>query len=197
MASRQMAGKIILLNGASSSGKSSLAKFVQATSSQPFWHYSIDHLNAGGVLPRERIDSGEFLWSSLRESFFEGFHRSIPAFAEAGNNLLVEHIIEDQRWMDRLLRLLAPFDVFFVGLHCPLEELERRELARGDRRIGEARSDFAITHSFGTYDFDLTTAAPVEQQARALLFAWSARSGPSAFAKMLGKSMDAGRSKPA
>ena len=184
MPPQSIAGKIILLNGASSSGKSSLASEVQARSSIPFWHYSIDHLKAGGVLPSERIDRGDFAWPSLRQAFFEGFHRSIPAFAQAGNNLLVEHIIEEARWMDRLVSLLEPYDVFFVGLHCPVEELERREVHRGDRRIGEARADYAITHTFGTYDFELTTTGAVAAQATSLLSAWAERKSPSAFSSM-------------
>jgi chloramphenicol 3-O phosphotransferase len=179
-----MPGKIILLNGASSAGKSSLAKAVQAQASVPFWHYSIDHLKAGGVLPSERIEAGDFAWSNMREAFFEGFHRSIPAFAQAGNYLLVEHIIEQRAWMDTLLLLLAPHDVYFVGLHCPLEELERREIQRGDRRLGEARADHATAHTFGEYDLELDTTRPVAEQAAVLLEAWGARSAPSAFTRM-------------
>lgn len=183
-----MAVRIVLPNGASRGGKSTLARAVRARSRRPFWHDSIDHLNAGDVLPRETIDLGEFEWSSPRQAFFEGFHRSIPAFAEAGNNLLVEHIIEERRWMDRLLLLLEPYDVFVVGLHCPMEELERREIERGDRRIGEARSDSAITHAFGTHDLELTTTLPVVDQATALLSAWETRPRPGACAPMAQRS---------
>ena len=78
----------------------------------------------------------------MRPMFFEGFHRCLPALAGAGNNLIVEHIVETQPWMNLLVQVLEPFDVFFVGIHCPLPELERRELERGDRRIGEARQDY-------------------------------------------------------
>ena len=44
-------GRIILLNGASSSGKSSLAQALQRQLDEPFWHWSIDHLLAARVLP--------------------------------------------------------------------------------------------------------------------------------------------------
>src|SRR6266508_2352878 len=140
-ASDALSGKIILLNGASSSGKSTLARGLQARLDEPFWHVSIDHFNAAKVLPEARIASGEFQWGALRPRFFDGFHRCLPALAEAGNNLIVEHIVETDEWMHRLLRLLRHLDVFFVGLHCSVPELEARERARGDRRIGEARAD--------------------------------------------------------
>ncbi len=177
-------GKIILLNGASSAGKSSLARALQRQLDEPFWHWSIDHLLAAGVLPRERIASGEFGWATLRPAFFEGFHRSIPSLAAAGNNLIVEHIVETQAWMQRLVELLAPFDVFFVGVRCPLDELERRERERGDRRLGSAREDDATTHAFGEYDHEVETTVPTDELASRLLRAWCDRTRPGSFARM-------------
>lgn len=88
-------------------------------------------------LPRERIANQEFAWRDLRPNFFEGFHRCVPALAAAGNNLIVEHIVETEAWMSRLLQLLRPFDVFFVGVHCPLPELERREIERATGELGK------------------------------------------------------------
>ena len=127
-------GKIILLNGASSSGKSSLARAVQARIEEPFWHISIDHLRDSGVLPTARIRAGEFRWATMRDAFFEGFEQSLLAYVRCGNNLIVEHIMESRAWLLRLAGLLVGQDAFFVGLHCDLVELERREIARGDRR---------------------------------------------------------------
>ena len=102
-----MTGKIIFVNGASSSGKSTLARALQASLELPFWHYSIDHFRGTGVLPTKRIDSGDFAWQDMREAFFDGFHRCLPALAEGGSNLIVEHIIETPEWKSRLVRLLA------------------------------------------------------------------------------------------
>ena len=138
-----MPGRIILVNGASSSGKSTLSQALQAMLDEPFWHYSIDHFRTG-VLPWSRIAQGNFAWPALRPAYFDGFHRCLPALAGAGNDLIVDHIIETKAWLADLLRLLAPIDVYFVGLHCPLPELERRERERGDRRIGEARTGLRI-----------------------------------------------------
>jgi chloramphenicol 3-O-phosphotransferase len=49
--------QIIFLHGASSSGKSTIAKALQARIEKPFWHISIDHLSDAGVLPTERMAS--------------------------------------------------------------------------------------------------------------------------------------------
>jgi chloramphenicol 3-O phosphotransferase len=177
-------GNIILVNGASSSGKSTLSKALQAKLEKPFWHYSIDHLLAANILPHHRIKSREFLWSDMRPQFFAGFHHSLPALAKAGNNLIVEHIVETQEWMQLMLELLAPFDVFFVGVHCPLLELERREQIRGNRRIGEARQDFKIVHTFGVYDLEVDATNDLDANVETVISAWKTRERPSAFQTM-------------
>ncbi|HEV2512743.1 chloramphenicol phosphotransferase CPT family protein [Bosea sp. (in: a-proteobacteria)] len=178
-------GRIILLNGASSSGKSSLARAVQARIEEPFWHISIDHLRDSGVLPTARIRSGEFQWATMRDAFFEGFEQSLLAYVRCGNNLIVEHIMESRAWLLRLVRLLEGQDVFFVGLHCDLAELERREIARGDRRIGDARRDFHQIHSYCRYDAELDSAVAPEANADRLIAAWRSRTTPSALQRLL------------
>lgn len=180
-----MPGKIILLHGASSSGKTTVARALQARLDEPFWHYSIDHFRGGGVLPDQRISRGDFAWADLRPAFFDGFHRCLPALARAGNNLVVEHIVESPAWMSRLARLLDGVDVYFVALHCPLPELERRERERGDRRAGEARQDHATVHGFGEVDLDIDATRPLADNVDAVLSAWRARTRPSAFERML------------
>jgi chloramphenicol 3-O phosphotransferase len=177
-------GKLILLNGASSSGKSSIARAVQARIEQPFWHISIDHLRDAGVLPLDRIRSGEFDWAKMREGFFRGFEQSLAAYAGHGANLIVEYIVETPGWMRRLLQVLQGLDVFFVGVHCDLEELERGELARGDRRLGDARRDYDAIHRHCLYDLELETNLPPNVLADRLIAAWRARGRPSAFERL-------------
>jgi chloramphenicol 3-O phosphotransferase len=177
-------GEIILIHGPSSSGKSSIAGDLQARIEAPFWHISIDHLRDAGVLPMARIRSREFPWIGLREPFFDGFHHALAAYAGSGNNLIVEHIVETQAWMGDLVRLLTGLDVFFVRVHCDLDEMERREIARGDRRAGGARRDFETLPDF-PYDLELdSTAIKAGENVDRLLSAWRARRRPSAFERM-------------
>ena len=87
--------QIVFLHGASSSGKSTIAKALQASIEKPFWHISIDHLRDSGVLPLSRFRSGEFAWSTARKAFFDGFHASLAAYADAGNDLMTGGIGND------------------------------------------------------------------------------------------------------
>jgi hypothetical protein len=41
----------------------------------------------------------------MRPRFFAGFHRCLPALADTGNDLIVEHVIEFPAWRDELSRL--------------------------------------------------------------------------------------------
>ena len=184
MARGQDRGQIILINGASSAGKSTIARALQAKLEEPFWHYSIDHLREADVLPMDRIKAGEFHWPAMRPAFFEGFHRSLVAFAGAGNNLIVEHIVETEAWMNRLLDLLAPFDVFFIGVHCPLPELLRREAGRSDKSRAEAQSDYEVVRHHCQYDLELDSTKPVGRLVDQAITAWKQRSAPSAFQRM-------------
>ncbi len=178
-------GKIIFLNGASSAGKSTLAKAVQSMIDEPFWHVSSDQFVAAQLLPQRREAGGDFAWPVMRPRFFTAFHRCLPAIASAENNIIVEHVIEFEAWMRELVQLLASFDVFFVGVHCPLAELERRERARGDRTIGEARDHLEVVHTFGIYDYEVdTTPASPDGNAQRIVAAWRRRSAPHAFQQM-------------
>ena len=176
-------GRIIFLHGASSSGKSTLAKRLQAALDEPFLHVSSDHLVDAGLLPERRDQGGSFdWWHQIRPRFFAGFHRCLAALADAGNDLIVDHIIEFASWRRDLARLLAGLDVYLVGVHCDLNELDRRERERGDRRVGEGRSHLVTDgiHTFGPYDLEVdTTAGVTTELASSIVEAWRQRSHPT------------------
>jgi chloramphenicol 3-O phosphotransferase len=184
-ASRQ--GRVVLLNGASSSGKSTLARGLQNALDTPFLHVSSDQLIAAGVLPSRREVDGPFAWwEEMRPRFFDGFHRCIPALAAAGNDLIVEHIIEFASWRRQLGQLLAAFDVFFVGVHCDVPELDRREQMRGDRRAGEGRTHVEVDriHDFGLYDYEVdTTEGMSDDLVTQCISAWQRRATSALFQK--------------
>jgi chloramphenicol 3-O phosphotransferase len=162
-------GRIILLSGTGSSGKTTLSQALRLKLEPQFHYYSSDQLADERFRPLDPVARFE-----CRSMFFEGFHRSIAAFAQAGIDLLVEHIVEEQSWADALKELLSPFDVFWVGVHAPIAEIERRELLRGDRQIGEALH-YLKTHSFCKYDVEVDTTRPIIQNVDTIIEAWRKR----------------------
>jgi chloramphenicol 3-O-phosphotransferase len=92
---------------------------------------------------------------------------------------IVDHVIEFRTWREDLARLLNDLDVFLVGVHCDLAEIDRRERSRGDRRIGEGRShvEADLIHTFGPYDLEIDTTNTIPSVlAESVLAAWRARS---------------------
>lgn len=167
MASRM--GRIILLNGTSSSGKSTLAQALRLELEPQFHFYASDQLADEGFRPLNK--EARLAW---RQTFFDGFHRSIPAFASVGLDLLIEHIVEEKDWADQLQVLLSPFDVFWVGVHAPVTEIERRERLRGNRQQGEGLYHLK-THQFCTYNVEVDTTKPLSQNITTIITAWNSR----------------------
>ena len=157
------AGFVIVLNGASSSGKSSLARRVQALLDLPFLLISGDQLIEAGLLPVRRDPQGPFDWlGQMRPRFFDGFH-----------------VVEHRAWRAQLDQLLAGYDVFWVGVECDLAEIDRREMGRGDRFPGEGRShvEHDHIHEHGPYDLRIdTTAGVTDTSAHTVVEAWTKRS---------------------
>ncbi|ULH14147.1 chloramphenicol phosphotransferase CPT family protein (plasmid) [Deinococcus sp. KNUC1210] len=189
----QRPGCIILLNGASSAGKSTLCRALQAQIDEPFLQYSLDFFMFGHeVLPQRRHEGGAFAWQALRPKVFEGFFACLPALAGAGNNLVVDFIVETPQQLRRLVHHLALFDVYYVGVHCPLPELERRERQRGDRGIGDARRDLETVHSFSSYDFEIDSSRAPDLAAARIIAAWKVRTSPGVFAALAASGTDEG-----
>jgi len=172
-------GQIILLNGTSSAGKTTIAKKLQEILPQPYLHTGIDHFL--GAAPWSRLmvygDStaqtdaeGWFLpfrdgaligaprLGPVAYQWLDGMYASFAALAAAGVNLIVDDAIYDPQVLQMAVTRLAALPLFFVGLHCPVEEAVRRELARGDRAPGGAAVFHGLVHRHGVYDLQLDTA---------------------------------------
>lgn len=159
--------RIIILNGTSSAGKTTLASALREVLPGSFCYFASDQLADAGFRPRSKSPDE-------RARFFAGFHRSIAGFAAAGNDLIVEHIVETSQWAEDLEQLLGPSDVFWVGIKVPLEVAEARERDRGDRQIGEA-AFHQKTYGFCRYDLEMDGTGDPEVNARLLADAWNAR----------------------
>jgi chloramphenicol 3-O phosphotransferase len=168
-------GKVIILNGTSSAGKSTLARALREAMAEPFCYFSSDQLAETGFRAlREFPDDSP----TERDRFFDGFHRSIAAFAMAGNHLIVDHIVEKQDWKSDILTYLVGIDTFWVGVHAPIPELERRERARGDRAVGEALFHLK-THKYCSYDIEIDSTAELGDNVKRIVAAWQRRTEPA------------------
>jgi chloramphenicol 3-O phosphotransferase len=140
--------QIVFLNGASSSGKSSIARQLLLVLDRPHFHFSVDgFLAMRGAEPTEPIDERTVL----------GFHRAVAGMAAAGNSIVVDHALDHPHWFTDCVETWREHDVVFVGVHCSLPELNRRERLRDNRETGLAARQFHRVHSHGDYDLECDT----------------------------------------
>ena len=120
---------IILLNGPSSGGKSTLSRELQAclteARGQRYAVVSID----------------DFLPMTATEPIYEddvfeisgSLCKSALAALETHDGVIIDHVITSQRIYDQLRALLTPYPLQLVRVTCPVEILRQREQSRGNR----------------------------------------------------------------
>lgn len=152
-------GRIILLNGASSSGKSSIGRALQQTFADPWFFFPVDALGAMRSTEHTRpLDAGE-IDVMLRRTRC-GYHRAVAALASAGNDVIMDYPLSEPWRLADLLDVLAPYDVTLVDVHCSADELERRERTRSDRPVGLALSQVRVfEHDERDVAVDTTTTS--------------------------------------
>lgn len=164
--------RVIILNGVGSVGKSSVAWALQTITDTPFLHVAMDAFidmlpkrlfgHPDGLIfetvqdrgnPSTIIRSGAAVERAMR-----GMRHAVVGMAAQGNNLIVDEVMIGGDKEREYRALLSRFDVRFVGLLAPLEVIEARERARGDRVIGLARWQYDRVHRDVTYDLEIETA---------------------------------------
>ncbi|HEX3066043.1 MAG TPA: hypothetical protein VHQ39_11205 [Dongiaceae bacterium] len=84
---------------------------------------------------------------------------AVRALIDGGNAVIFDHVLHDSAMYESFRRSSAGLDVFTVGVVCPLDVLEARERARGDRVLGRARGLMEVVHGLCSYDVTVDTAA--------------------------------------
>jgi len=158
---------IIFLNGASSSGKSSIAKELQVIIEIPCIHLCIDdYLSAYQQGLWETKEIVQPVWAKI----IRGFHAAGAAIARSGNLVIMDDVLESEPpWLESMLELFDDLNVLFVGVHCPLAELERREKNRKERRDGLASLQFDHVHAKAIYDVEVDTSVLSPQECAAII----------------------------
>ena len=154
-----------MLNGGSSSGKTGIARCLQAVLPDPWLVFGVDTLiqampasspvSATGI---EFAADGEVVigpeFRALEAAWIEG----IAAMARAGARIIIDEAFlggaaSQQRWQ----QALDPLQVLWAGVRCASAVAAGREIARGDRVIGQAASQADVVHQGVVYDLQVDT----------------------------------------
>lgn len=155
---------IIILNGTSSSGKSSLVKGIQDRSGKLFLELGLDKFIF--MLPRRYWSTA--LWKDVMgeadragptgHDLVGWMYASAKALHGQGANILMDHVLIEQKWKEDLRLFSDEDEVYLVKVGCPLDLLEARERQRKDRTLGQARKQYDLVHANLEYDFDVDTS---------------------------------------
>jgi chloramphenicol 3-O phosphotransferase len=160
-----VATQVIVLNGGSSSGKSGIARCLQAILPDPWLAVGDDMLIEAMPASMQASDAGiEFArdggvsvgprFRALEAAWMEG----IAAMAHAGARVIVDEIfLGGAASQQRSQKALAGLDVLWVGVRCDSAVAAGRELARGDRVTGMAVSQAELVHQGVVYDLEVDT----------------------------------------
>jgi chloramphenicol 3-O phosphotransferase len=92
-----------------------------------------------------------------------------------GFNLIVDDVAFGKAQIDLFRAALKAYQVLWVGIKVPLEVLEAREKARGDRLIGSARDQAEVVHAGVIYDLELDTSVlTLDEAVRQVVSCWQA-----------------------
>ena len=135
-------GRIIILNGVSSSGKSTLSRVLQDRSPKPLYRLDIDDFILMAPDKFNDYEKGDF---SVQYAFASKFFHAVKLYSDLGFDLVVPYMFfKDSETQREFRTLLADYSVLVVNMHCPAEELRRRELSRQNRSIGSAESQLSL-----------------------------------------------------
>lgn len=158
-APRPRSGRVILLNGASSAGKSTLARNLQLLLKEAAMIFSMDDYLA---MSRGKHETA---LDAVRESglpFIESFHAAIAEAARKGALVIVDHVIgESRHWIQDLLNRLDGIPRILVRVECRQDVLLERERRRTDRTPAPAHAQrqHAGIHRHFPHDFSIDTSA--------------------------------------
>ena len=174
--------RIILLNGSSSAGKTTLALKLQQLLPEPWQHIALDQFRDGmpgryrgfnspsetpgasglNIVPTLRDGEAltEIRFGSYGEQVLAGMRRAIAAFAMAGNNVIIDDLLFEPDYLQDYAEALHGIDAWFVGVRCSLDVVNELEARRVGRFPGTAKSHFEQVHAHGVaYDLEVDTSS--------------------------------------
>ncbi len=154
-------GRVILLNGVSSSGKTSLGQAMLPLLADPWFLFPVDALGA----LRSPVHTGDLRDDQVHDVLRRtrrGYHRAVAALASVGNDVVMDYPLSEPWRLQDLLAVLRSYDVTLVEVWCDADELARRERERGDRPIGLAASQAGVYDHGHDLRVDTTHTGPAD-----------------------------------
>ena len=164
---------VVVLNGASSSGTSSIAAALASTMPRPFLRFGVDNLvdalpAAGGI---EFGVAGEVAVDGRFRGFEHAWYRGLAAIARDGVGVIVDEVfLAGAEGQSRLAEALDGLAVCWVGVRCDAAVAAVREATREDRVTGMATAQADVVHQGVRYDLEVDTTNQSPAEAAAVIY---------------------------
>ena len=145
--------QIILLNGPSSSGKSTLSKTLQKLFKENGKQYEIVSID-----DFMKISTSETIYEDDVFEISQDMCNATIELLEKADGVIVDHVITSERIFKQFLETAKPFNYLLVRVTCPLNVLLQREKERGDRCMGSAKNSYDYLYPKEGYDLIIDTS---------------------------------------
>ncbi|WP_312875986.1 chloramphenicol phosphotransferase CPT family protein [Arthrobacter terrae] len=157
--------QVIVLNGGSSSGKSSIARALQEILPGIWLTFGvdtfIDALPGGGESPRAGITfepGGRIAFSAEHRALERSWYTGLGAMARAGAHVILDEVLlSGDAGQERIRSTFGEVDLIWVGVRCVPDVVASREAQRLDRVEGMARQQALSVHAGVVYDLEVDT----------------------------------------
>lgn len=153
---------ILILNGVSSAGKTTLAQEIQEQMPEP-WYLMGNDLFFGMLSDKFCRDD----WAEAECQALEMLADAAKLFSKSGRSIILDTVylsVMKRDCFQYLINALVDCPRFLVHVVCPEEELKRRERERGDRDIGQAVWQLSRLVPEEGYDLTVDTYKNTVQQ---------------------------------
>ena len=144
--------QIILLNGPSSSGKSTLSKTLQQLfklNNKQYEIVSIDDFM--------KISTSETIYEDDVFEISQDMCNAAIKLLEKAEGVIVDHVITSERIFKQFINMAKPYKLLTVHVTCPLDTLIKREKERGNRCLGSSESSYKYLYPKDGYDLTVDT----------------------------------------
>lgn len=157
---------IIILNGTSSSGKTSLAKELLKKLADRYFFFSVDNFLENSMPQDINMEIEDDL--ILLDKAISGFNQSFKAIANNIPYIIIDHVLQKESWYLELTSALKDQSTLFVHVTAPLEVIEKREATRNDRAPGTAKAQYEQISNYN-YDFVVDTSLNTPEEGARLI----------------------------
>jgi chloramphenicol 3-O phosphotransferase len=173
-------GRLVILNGTSSAGKTTLATAFrdERAAVGDYWMlFGIDDVlsklpvewldlgladgpgvqSADGLRFEPTADGLRLRVGSVAKAIIEAYHRWVADAVRAGVNVIVDDVVVDRATLDHWRDAIEGLHPIWVAVRCAPEIVTARELTRGDRPVGMASTQHSVVHHDIAYAMEIDT----------------------------------------